>query len=59
MMGLIWVESVCKVYEQMTLVGNELTRAQARGKLGRNSLPNLAHFSLFSTGGEVLMYKLP
>ena len=31
---------------------------QARRRLGRNSLPNLAHFSLFPTGGEVLMYMV-
>ena len=24
MLGLIWVQSVCKSYEQMTLVGNKL-----------------------------------
>ena len=27
LLGLIWVQSVCKGYEQMTLVGNELTLA--------------------------------
>ena len=33
-------------------------RAQARGKLGRNSLPKLTNFSVFATEGEVLMYRL-
>ena len=32
-------------------------REQARGRLGRNSLPTGSNFSLFSVKGEVLMYR--
>ena len=32
-------------------------RAQPRGRFGRNSLPKLADFSLFSAEGEVKMYR--
>ena len=31
-------------------------RAQAEAKIGRNSLSDVAHFSLFSTPVEVLTY---
>ena len=32
--------------------------AQVRGRLERSGLPNLAHFSLFSTEREVLMDRV-
>ena len=42
---------------EINLKKNIINREQARGQLGRSSLPTGTNFSLFSAEGEVKMYR--
>ena len=50
--------SLLSVRLKITLPVLFINREQARGQLGRSSLPSGTNFSLFSAEGEVKMYRL-